>query len=48
MAITSFTLTGNSGESPEPLLRPSPATGDETKILGVDDPDLGYDAEQFP
>ena len=48
MAKTSFMLVGNEADSPEPFLRPLPATGDEAKILGVYDPYLGYDAEDLP
>jgi hypothetical protein len=48
MAITSFTLVGHSADSPEPLLRPSLATGHEAEILDVEDQYLGYDAETFP
>jgi hypothetical protein len=44
---TSFTPVGISAGSPEPSLRPSPATGHNAEILGVYDPDLGYDAEIF-
>jgi hypothetical protein len=32
---TPLTLVGNSADSPEPLLRPSPATGHEAEILDV-------------
>jgi hypothetical protein len=32
---TSFTLVGNSADSPVPLLRPSPATDDHVEILDV-------------
>jgi hypothetical protein len=45
---TSFTLVGNSADSPEPLFRLSPATGHVAKILDVSDPDMGYDAETCP
>jgi hypothetical protein len=45
---TSFTLVGNSADSPEPLLRPSPATGHDVDMLEISDPDLGYDAETCP
>jgi hypothetical protein len=48
MATTSFSLVGNSADSPEPLLRPSPATGHDAEMLEVEDPNLGYDAETFP
>jgi len=44
---TSFMLVGKSADSPDPLLRPSPATGHDTDMLEVDDPDLGYDAGKF-
>jgi hypothetical protein len=45
---TSFTLVGNSLDSPEPLLRPSPATGHDAEMPEVEDPDLGYDTEKSP
>jgi hypothetical protein len=48
MARTFFTAVGSEADSPEPLLRPSPATGHDAETLEVDDPDLGYDAEHFP
>jgi hypothetical protein len=48
MATTSFTPAGNCADSPEPIRRPSPATGHAADILDVNDPDLGYDAETFP
>ena len=32
---TSFTLVGNSADSPEPLLRPLPATGLDVEMLDV-------------
>ena len=48
MVKTSLTPMGNSADSPELILRPSPATGHDAEILDVDDPDLGYDAETFP
>jgi hypothetical protein len=35
MAKASFTPVGNSADSPEPLLRPSPATGHAAEILDV-------------
>ena len=35
-------------DSPEPLRRLSPATGHETEMLEVEDPNLSYDAETFP
>jgi hypothetical protein len=43
-----FTPVGNSADLPEPFLRPLPAKGYDAKILGVYDPYLGYDAEDFP
>jgi hypothetical protein len=45
MATTSFTPVGNTADSPEPILRPSPATGYHAEILDVYYPDLGYDTE---
>jgi hypothetical protein len=48
MATTPFTLVGNSADSPELPLRPSPATGHAAEILDVEDPYLGYYAEKFP
>ena len=48
MAMTSCTPVGNCPDSPEPILRRSPATGHDAEILDVDDPDLGYDAEPYP
>jgi hypothetical protein len=47
MATTSLMSVGNAAESPEPILRPSPATGYHADILDVYDPDLGYDTENF-
>ena len=44
-ARTSWTLVGNSADSPEPLLRPSPATGHEAEILDVSDPCRPYSTE---
>jgi hypothetical protein len=41
-------LVGHAADSPEPLLRPSPATGHAAEILDVYDPDVGYDAAKFP
>jgi hypothetical protein len=38
----------NATDAPEPLLRRSPATDHEADILEGSDPDLGYDAENFP
>jgi hypothetical protein len=34
-------------DSPEPLLRPSLATGHDAEMLGVEDPHLGYNSETF-
>jgi hypothetical protein len=48
MAKTSFTSVGSSADAPQPLLRPSPATGHDAEKLEVYDPDLGYNAENFP
>jgi hypothetical protein len=48
MATISYTLVGNSADSPEPLLRLSPATGHAADILDVSDPDVGDDAAKFP
>jgi hypothetical protein len=48
MAMTSWTSVGSDAGSPEPIRRPSPATGHEAEILDVYDPYLGYDAEKFP
>jgi hypothetical protein len=48
MANTSFTSVGNSADSPQPLLKPSPATGHHAEMLDVYDPDVGYDAETYP
>jgi hypothetical protein len=45
---TSYTSVGKSADSPEPLLRPAPTTGDDADMLDVEDPDVGYDAEKFP
>jgi hypothetical protein len=38
----------SSADSPEPLLRLSPATGHDAEMLEGEDPDLGYYAEKFP
>jgi hypothetical protein len=38
----------NATDAPEPLLRPSPATDHAAEKLDVSDPDLGYDADNFP
>jgi hypothetical protein len=48
MATTPFTSVGSSADSPESFLGPSPATDYDAETLDVSDPDLGYDAEQFP
>jgi hypothetical protein len=48
MARPFFIPVGNSTDSPEPILRPSPTTGHNSEILDVYNPDVGYDAEQFP
>ena len=48
MATTSLTLVGHSADSPEPLLRLSPATGQAADMLDVSDPDLGYEAAKLP
>ena len=42
MATTAFTLVGHDADLPEPILRPSPATGHDAAMLDVYDPDLGY------
>jgi len=47
MATTSLSAGSDAG-SPELIRRPSPATGREAEILDVEDPYLGYDAENFP
>jgi hypothetical protein len=47
MATTLLTSVGSDAGSPEPLRRLLPAPGHEAEILDVDDPDLGYDAENF-
>jgi hypothetical protein len=39
---------GCDADSPAPLLRPSPATDHDAEKLDVEDPDLDYDAENFP
>jgi hypothetical protein len=39
---------GSEADSLAPLLRPSPATGHAAEILDVENPYLGYDAENFP
>jgi predicted dehydrogenase len=48
MATASFTSVGNCPDSPQPILRPSPATGHDADMLDVEDPYLGYDAETWP
>jgi hypothetical protein len=35
MVTTSLTLVGNSADSPEPILRPSPTTGHDAEILDL-------------
>jgi hypothetical protein len=40
-------LVGHVADSPEPLLRLSPARGHAADILDVSDPDVGYDAAKF-
>jgi hypothetical protein len=42
------TSVGNSADSPEPILRPSPATGHDAEILDAYDAYVGYDAEICP
>jgi hypothetical protein len=41
----SFTPVGNSADSPQPILRPSPVTGLDPNIVDVEKPYVGYDAE---
>jgi hypothetical protein len=48
MATTSLTSAGSDAGAPDPILRPSPATGHAAEILDVEDPYVGYDAETFP
>ena len=48
MATTSLTPVGHSADSPELILRPSPATGHDAAILDLEDPDLRYDAGTCP
>jgi hypothetical protein len=48
MAMTPFTLMGNSADSPEPIHRPLPATGHNADMLGRIRRDVGYDAEPLP
>jgi hypothetical protein len=48
MATTSFTLVGNSADSPAPLLRSSPATSHDAEMGEVEGLDLGYDADTCP
>jgi hypothetical protein len=38
----------NATDTPAPLLRPSPATDHDAEKLDVEDPDVGYDADNFP
>jgi hypothetical protein len=45
MAKASFTPVGNSADSPQPILRPSPVTGLDPNIVDVEKPYVGYDAE---
>jgi hypothetical protein len=45
---TSFTPVGNSADSPELILRPSPATGHDAEIREGYDPSLCYGAANFP
>lgn len=47
-APTSVTPPGNCPDSPEPILRPSPATGHEAEMLEQEDLDSGYDAATRP
>jgi hypothetical protein len=47
MATISLTPVGHGADVPQPLLRPSPATGHEAEISDVDDPGVGYDTENF-
>jgi hypothetical protein len=42
------TPVGNGADFPEPLLRPSLATGHGAEMLDVSDPYVGYEAEAFP
>jgi hypothetical protein len=46
-ASTSWTSVGSDAGSPEPIRRPSPATGHKAEILDVYDLYLGYDAKNF-
>jgi hypothetical protein len=46
MAMTSLMPVGNSADSPEPLLKLSPAAG--RAEIRDEDLDLGYDTEKFP
>jgi hypothetical protein len=46
MARTSFTSVGSSADSPQPLLRLSPTTGDDAEILDIEHAYFGYDAEK--
>jgi hypothetical protein len=45
---TSLTSVGNSAGSPEPIVRPSLATGHDAEILDLYDPHVGYDADTCP
>jgi hypothetical protein len=48
MATISLTPVGHGADVPEPILRPSPATGHEADILDAEDPCVGYDADTVP
>jgi hypothetical protein len=48
IATASLTPGGHGADAPEPILRPSPATGHEADILDAEDPCLGYDADTVP
>jgi hypothetical protein len=48
MTTTSETLRENSADAPEPIRRRLPAMSHHAEILDVNDPDLGYDAENTP
>jgi hypothetical protein len=45
MAATSWTLMGHAADSPDSILRSSPATDHHAEILDVEDPSMGYNAE---
>jgi hypothetical protein len=45
---TSLTSVRNSAGSPEPIVRPSLASGHDADILSLYDPHLGYDADISP